>query len=841
MKKFLSLIFGTLIILSGFSGVFAQQTFTLSGTVFDAKEKTPLANGTVVILGTTIGAITDESGKFVILRVPRGEITIEVRYVGYFPQKLTVIVDKDIALQFSLYQRAIEVADIVVTGAPARERETPVAFSNVGRDEIAKRYTLQDIPMLLNELPGVYSYSETGADIGYTYLQIRGFSQDRIGVMLNGIPLNDPESHQVYWVDLADFGENVENIQVQRGVGSSLYGASAIGGSVNVITHNFSDKRSISFKTGYGSYNTKKISVGFSSGLVDNKYAVYGRYSKLLSDGYRDQAWANLWSYFLGAVRFDSRMTTKINVYGGPELTHLTYDGIPRNYLDGKITGNKEKDRKYNPMTDPNDVDDTFQPHYELLNEIKISENIHFNNALFYTSAKGYYRNYKTRRSLFDYKLNAFSTLDPLPYSAFATFKGPDTAGYYTLNSTDLVRRRWIDNYQWGVIPRLEVKHTNGALTVGAEIRNHSGYHWGEVIWVPVPIPGLIPDYRYYDYRVRKNSYTVFFHENYTPLPQLNIIADLQYMYHLYKFDKDRRNNIKFDIDYNFLTPRLGINYNASDKINVFGNFSIAQREPIFRSIYDAQDPYSKPLFYRGNYKDPLVKPEKMCDYEAGAGFTAANGEAKLNFYYMDFRNELVPYGGQVDEDGVAIDGNAKKSYHTGIELSAVYRLLPELTLQGNAAISRNRFVHHTEYANDWSTYPPGIIVNNYDGNRIGGFPETIINGAVVVEKFGFSGRLHLQYIGKQYLDNSENERKIPALRTVSGYVDKTINAYTVCNARIGYTLHSLKGFNGAEIGLSMNNIFNTEYEATGYLDTGTPLWIPGPKRSYFLNFSIEM
>jgi len=818
----------------------AQGRSIVRGNIKDAVTGKPLEGANVIIEGTTIGAASDENGNYIIRNVSSGQQTVEASFLGYFTGKTEIDAAGDVIVDFALRPRTIESPEVVVTATRARERETPVAFTNVDRTEIEEKYDLQDIPMLLTDVPGVYSYSESGASIGYTYMRIRGFDQSRVGVMLNGIPLNDPESHAVYWVDLADFGENVQDIQVQRGVGNSLYGASAIGGSVNVVTHNFSDERAISLKTGYGSYKTRKFSLGMSSGLIDKKYAVYGRFSRLLSDGYRNSAWADLWNYFFSAVRFDDNFTTKINIYGGPELTHLTYEGISRDYLDGKITGDSDEDRKYNPMTDPEDVDNTYQPHYEIQTEWHISDKAHFSNSLYYTRATGYYRNIKYRRDLYEYDLEPFTTTDPAPYLQFADFGGPDENGEYEIKNTDLTRRRWIENYQWGTIPRFELSHNRGTLTAGAEIRLHNGHHYGEVIWVPVPFPNIDQNHRYYDYEVDKDSYTAFVHESFSPHSDLTIMADLQYTYHKYEIYNDKRKNVAFDVDYNFFNPRFGINYNVNRYVNVFGNFSVAQREPTFRSIYDAQYAYSTPVFSGDTYDEPAVKPEKMYNYETGLGYKGEKFSAQANFYYMDFRNELVRWGGQIDEEGIAIAGNAKKSYHSGIEFSAAAQVVPELTLKGNASFSRNKFIEHREYENDWSTWPPGIIEKNFDDNTIGGFPSTILNGTAVFTKNGFTGRLHYQYIGKQYLDNSENERKNSELRAAPGYVDKTIEPYTLLNFRVAYALPEIMGLKRTEIGLSIYNLLDSEYEATGYID-GIPLWIPGPKRNYFLSFSVEM
>ena len=316
-------------------------------------------------------------------------------------------------------------------------------------------------------------------------------------------------------------------------------------------------------------------------------------------------------------------------------------------------------------------------------------------------------------------------------------------------------------------------------------------------------------------------------------------MADLQFAFHNYKFLKDKRKNYEFDVSYNFLTPRLGVNYNVSESVNAFGNFSIAQREPVFRAIYDAQYVYSEPLFEdMDNFKNPLIKDEKMYDYEAGFGYLSADFNAKVNLYYMDFRNENIRYGGQL-VDGIAVAGNAKKSYHSGIEISSAYRMSPELMLKINLSRSRDRLKQHSEFINNWDNWPPGEEVN-YDGNRIGGFPETVVNATALFQKNGFNGRLHVQYIGDQFIDNSENERKNSALRSKPGYVAKTVHSYTLVNARLNYDFGRIGEFAKIGIAFSVYNLFNKVYEATGYIDE-VPLWIPGPNRNYFFGLSFDM
>ncbi|MEK6571913.1 MAG: TonB-dependent receptor plug domain-containing protein, partial [Bacteroidota bacterium] len=309
------------------SVVFAQSTGRVVGRIVNKDTKLPLSGGTVVVVGTTYGASTDKQGEFEIVDVPAGSYTITARYVGYVSQtkSIDVIVGGSARVDFNLEETALPGQTIVVTASLGRERETPATFSNLTAQEVRERYTVQDLPALLSELPSTTYYSESGNSIGYNYINIRGFDQRRLAIMINGIPQNDPEDHNVYWVDFSDLTANLSSIQVQRGAGSAFYGPPAIGGSVNLITTSFTGNRQVTAFGGYGTYNTRKYSVSVSSGIIDNKYAIYGRLGKIKSLGYRDRSWVDFDSYFLGAVRFDENMTTQLNFFGGPVKDHLAY------------------------------------------------------------------------------------------------------------------------------------------------------------------------------------------------------------------------------------------------------------------------------------------------------------------------------------------------------------------------------------------------------------------------------------------------------------------------------------------------------------------------------------
>ena len=765
------------------------------------------------------------------------------------------------------------------------ERETPITFQNITRDKIEERFWMQDLPMFLNGSTSVNAYSESGASVGYSYFSIRGFDQRRISILMNGVPQNDAEDHQVYWVDLADITSSIENIQIQRGIGTALYGTSGIGGVVNLQTINYFDKKFINFNAGYGDYNSKRYSLEYASGLTESGLGFYGKLSKTKTDGYRDLSWSDHWSYFLSAGKmFGTKTVLKINAYGSPIKNHLAYMGVTKDYLEGRITGDARKDRRYNFLNFENETDNYFQPHYELVLNTQPWENVMISNTLSYTRGEGYFiTNYPVwyGYDLQYFRLNPFYVNDSSAYNPSYYRRNADGTIYYEagkgymIDKSDLVANLNVNNNDYGWYPKVQIKHNGerGNLVIGGEVRIHNSEHYGEITFGNALPQGTPDNYQYYYYEGKKNTFSVFANEVYHITPKLTGMLGLQFTYLKYKITNDKYKPYNFDVDYNFLTPRFGLNYNFSGNFRMFGNFSMAKREPRLKDIYNAEDPYSKPAFriidtLNNRYEDPYVKPEEMLSYELGAGYTSGMLKANLNLYMMNFSNEIVS-NGQLDNVGQPINGNAGKSVHQGIEFDFEFypfykmpssNLLRNLYLTGNLNLSDNYFKDYREILGSDSL---GNLVygNDFTDNKILLNPSVIANLSLNYRTdFGLNIYVTAQHIGKQYLDNSENERKNPSLRNAVGYADKVINAYTVFNAGISYdviaTINSgqrsavssqknsgiNKYFSSLELSLKVNNIFDRLYETSGNVDwTGTPYWIPAAERNVFLNVKVGL
>ncbi|MDX1702026.1 MAG: carboxypeptidase-like regulatory domain-containing protein [Melioribacteraceae bacterium] len=452
-----------------FAGILYAQNIELRGRVVDANSLAPLVGVNIQISNSTAGTSTDFDGQFQLSGKFNSNDTVNFSFLGYKTQSILagefLGIEKLIKLERELLRFD---KTIIVQGIIAKEGFTPASFSKIERREIEENYTLQDIPEYLSYLPSTTFYSESGNGLGYNFLRIRGFGQRRISIAYNGIPQNDPEDHNVYWHNITDLLESAEIVQVQRGAGAGMIGYPSIGGSINIITSSFSDKPQFTFSSSFGSYNTRKYSAKFSSGLIDNKYSVYAKLSKVLSDGYRDNSWVDFNSYHVSAARDDENLKTVINLYGGPVYDGLAYFGIPKSYIKDR------KLRKTNFLS-KDEIEEFSQPHYELLNEYTFSDDLVVNSALFFVSGEGYF-DYDGSWSIFydDYfrlKENGF-TEDQLP--------------------TNALIRALVENKQWGWVPKLTWEHNNGTLIIGGEYRNHSSVHWGAIRYAE-NIPENVP------------------------------------------------------------------------------------------------------------------------------------------------------------------------------------------------------------------------------------------------------------------------------------------------------------------------------------------------------------
>jgi iron complex outermembrane receptor protein len=795
----------------------AQQV-TIKGKLVDAETNSPLVNANIFISSKLgVGTFSDLQGEFILAADVKDSDTLSASFIGYETSKISIeqmlkipgVLNTEGTAFYTFYlkKKAIPSQTILVEATIGKRGITPLAFDQLDAAEIEKTYSLYDIPKYLSELPSTTFYSESGIGIGYNYLSIRGFDQRRITVSINGIPQNDPEDHNVYWLDFPDLLASTELIQVQRGAGSGVFGYPAIGGSINIITSNFSNKPKLELSASYGSYVTRKYSAAFSSGLIDQKYSVYAKLGQILSSGYKAQTWVNFRSYFLSAVRYDKNFTTQLNFYGAPIADGLGYTGVAKFAVKDKNLRRKnysyweadETGYTYTLQRRPEEIENFSQPHFELLNDWQINENLKMNSALFLVLGEGFF-DYDGSWSVF------YDDYFRLKENGFDTSYIP----------TNVLIRAQVENKQLGWIPRFSLVHHNGTLFFGAEFRKHNSLHWGSIDYAENLPPGITKNYRYYFYEGAKDILSAFINESYRLNEQWNLLGELQLAYHNYKLFDEEYVGTDFTVNNLFINPRVGINYKPMTPLNIYFSFARVSREPRLKEYYDAAESSGGevPQFQVNadgsyNFDEPLVKPETMNDFELGASFNSDNLTLTLNLFYMLFNDEIVK-DGQVDRFGQPTTGNVDRSVHLGAELSAIVKFWDDhLELFGNATISKNT-IEQGKYFID--------LENSIDlsGNRISGFPDLLANIGIAFQHSGFYLRLTGKYVGEFFSDNYDNNlggylTKYP---NFVDYADNLNEAYFVSDIFLSYEFFLINSMTPWKVYLQINNIFDNLYSA---------------------------
>lgn len=695
------------------------------------------------------------------------------------------------------------VETVEVSTAVAKDRESPASFSDLDAERLDALHRGQDLGMLLGDTVNAYAYSDAGNGVGYSYLSIRGFNQQRVAVNVNGVPLNTPENRSVYYIDLADFADSLDRVQVQRGPGTALYGAPAVGGVVNLETGNLPSDRGGRLVVGAGSFGTRRLSFQYGGPLGSGPWVWSARAAGVRSDGYRNPSWTE---HALGSVafqRFDERSVWKILLFGGPESTQLAYYGVPRECLDGSAAG---CDRRTNFLI-PGETDSFFQPQLQVHNDRRLRQGLFLRNTAYAILGRGSYRQYS---ATYDYRPTGFE---------------PPTPDYPEATLSDVWRDRAVYNRQVGWIPRLTWDHRGGSLTAGAELLWHEGRHRGHVVSGSVctgapddpcattqPLEGKPV---LYGYDNRKTTATLFVREQWRPTPRVGVSLELQGTSHRYAMRNDVVRGYAYDATYAFLAPRAGVHWNVDDRWDVWAQLSATRSEPYFNNVWNPQETFDDPLSHFTGYDpatrtltDPSARPERLRSVEAGLGYVRGATRFKASLYRMAFEDEFV-FAGGIDEDGVPITENAGRSLHRGIELEGTVRLPGAVDLSGYAAWSDDVL---KEYRVLSPREDGSVATIDYAGNRIALFPESMLRlrAAKTFPRWALEGGV--RRVGAIYTDNSENERKRPELRGEPGWTDKRIDPYVVADVRAKVDLGR-----GLSLQLWIDNLFDAEFETMGY------------------------
>ena len=764
MNKLLGIFFFLLLVVS------AHAQGVIVGRVTDADTHEPLGFANITIKlqdGKTLGTSTDLDGKYT-LKVEPGTYDLEASYVGFVADKLTVDVGTDVVIaDFGLSP------SMNFIGCPIVLDIRPYTVQKISEKDLEKENLGQDVPYLLKMTPSAVVTSDAGAGVGYSAIRVRGSDQTNINVTVNNIPLNDPESHQVYWVDLPDIMASASSLEIERGVGTSKNGAGAFGANINVSTKQPADKPGFSFASTVGSFNTLKGSLDVNTGKIKDRFSFNGRVSAIQSDGYVDRAASDLVSYFLAGNYSYGKHSVQLNTFSGHEITYQAWNGVPINYIkiDSLRTynsaGTSKSGRPY-----AKEVDNYTQTHYQAIYGGRFG-GVGVNAALHYTKGYGYYENYKSEKGskMFAYNIDGFNPADTVP------------------NRINLIRRKWLDNDFYGAVLDVNIPLDKMRLKLGGGWNQYLGNHYGRIVWsdiIPVPY-----DYEYYQNDATKTDFNVFAKAS-KSYNKINTFVDVQYRTVDYAFlgkDPDG-NDLPAKVHHQFINPKAGASYRLNSGI-VYATFATAHREPN-RGDYKDSSPNSRP------------KAERLLNWELGLrkqkyGLRKLNYE--LNAYFMQYKDQLV-LTGQLNDVGEYVRTNVPKSYRLGLELMANYRTANHWGFAGNVTLSQNKIEEFTEYIDNWDTWAQEKIVHK---NTDLAFSPALI-GALTIEYSMLNDRLNTalsgKYVGKQYLDNTSNDKtSLPAYF----YNDLKIN-YLLKASKVKYLLS-----------LKVNNLFNQLYSTNGW------------------------
>lgn len=762
--------------------ILGMGQFSISGRVIDPEQGQSLPGAHVVIDGTFRGVFANASGEFSFSNLPPGEYVLRTSFIGYQQQEQTIHLNSSQRVEIALEPSTVMAGEVVVMATRARGGSA-ATFTNVGKDELSQRNLGQDLPFLIGLTPSVIVSSDAGTGVGYTWMNIRGSDNSRINVTINGIPVNDAESHGVWWVNMPDIASSTDNLQIQRGVGLSTNGAAAFGATISLQSNLLKDETYAEVSSSAGSFRTLKNTASFGTGLIGGHWAFDGRLSKITSDGYVDRAFSDLKSFYLSGGYFGKRTVVKALTFSGAESTYLAWNGVPSSLLETNRTYNPSGafyDKQGNLQFYENETDNYQQDHFQLHASHQFSPFFTGNLALHYTYGRGYYEQYRQNDRLRNYQL-------------------PNVViGEQVISRDDLIRRRWLDNDFYGFTWSMNYNSLSRLqATWGGGYHIYDGDHFGEIIWARYSQEAS-KGHRYYDNNGFKKDFNSFVKLNMELVPGLQSFVDLQYRNITYNFLGKAWVNgqvepLEQDAYYNFFNPKAGLSLDINPGNNVYVFAGIGQREPVRRDFTESS-PDSRP------------RPEKMQNIELGWRHQASRLMFNANLYLMNYTDQLV-LTGQINDVGGFTRTNIEDSYRAGIELDAAYLFSQWLQWRGNLTLSRNKIASFTEYSDKYDANLNwiGTQVDDYTNTDIAFSPSVVGASILAVKPWRSVGMsLESKYVGKQYIDNTMSQQRM-------------LNAYLVNNLRMGYEW-SPRFLRSLEVVLQVNNLFNNLYETNAWI-----------------------
>jgi len=705
---------------------------------------------------------TDAEGKASVKFKTQYPIELNISSIGYYSKLIQVSQNMDLVIKLKQTRKLMSPIEIKSVRA---NQDYPFTQTLITKRNLELKNLGQDIPLLLNQVPGTVINSDAGNGIGYTGIRIRGTDATRINITLNGIPYNDAESQGVFFVNLPDLISSTSSIQVQRGVGTSTNGTGAFGASINLLTNEVEPTAYATISNSIGSFNSLKNTVKAGTGLINNRYSLDMRLSSITSDGYIDRAKSNLKSFYISAASIKENSSLRINVFSGKEKTYQAWYGITEDQLltarKYNSAGTEKSDSPYD-----NETDNYTQTHYQLFYNKKINSRWNFNTAFFMTEGKGYYEQYKAEQEFSSYGL-----------------KNPIVNGT-EISTTNLIRQLWLDNKFYGNNFSFQYKNEKNEMVLGGGINQYDGNHFGEIIWSELQIP---KNYSWYNLDAQKKEQHAFAKWLHKLDEKTNIFSDIQLRNVAYKINGFRYNpSLIIDKNWFFINPKFGLRKKMGD-YNAYISYAVANKEP------------NRDDFESG--ANDMPKNETLHDIESGIEKTTERSKFSTTLYYMSYKNQLV-LTGKINDVGAYARTNIPKSYRVGIELEAEFKLTDWLKSSNNLAISQNKIIEFTEYFDD---YDAGVQKTNFYKKSDIAFSPSLVGSSVLITKInkGLEARLISKYVGRQYLDNTSRK-------------DRSLDPYFLQDLQFNYQI-KLKEVKSIEMIFQVNNLWNKLYTPNGY------------------------
>ena len=756
----------------------------ISGIIKDKNTGEPIINAVVHIDSTFLYSLTNQKGEFKFSGLKGNSIPLSITHISYITEKKLILNSSQILIEMLPKLYLSEEVNISATRVDIR---SSVAFSELNKSDIEKHNLGQDLPFLLNMTPSVVVTSDGGTGIGYTGIRIRGSDATRVNVTINGIPVNDAESHQVYWVDLPDLASSVESIQIQRGLGNSTNGAGAFGGSINILSNKLSVKPFASARSTAGSFNTFKNTIMFGSGIISDVFAIEGRLSKINSGGYIDRASSDLSSFNLSGGYYGKKNSLRAIVLSGKEKTYQAWYGVPQDSLSTNRTYNpagEYYDKLGNTHYYDNQTDNYRQDYYQLLFSHEFNKSLLGNFALHYTRGKGYYEEYKPDEPLLNYNLPSGTIIDS------------------TTSSVDIIRQLWLSNYFYGLTWSVDYEKNKFKIKTGGAINKYTGDHYGELISSETVFLQQYP-FRYYINSSDKTDANVFIRTSYSANEKATLYIDLQERIINYSFEgfDDSYLNRQQNVRMNFFNPKAGLSYMISEKIQFYFSAGLGHKEPV-RDDFANSTPSKRP------------HAESMIDYETGTRFNSGKFSFDINAFYMNYKSQLI-LTGKINEVGEYIRESVENSYRKGLEFSGKINFCQMINFGTNISLSDNKIKLYREFVDDYDGGEQ--IVTEYKNTSISFSPDltgAVILGIVPVKNLIIE--LTGKYVSKQYLDNTMDETR-------------KLNSYFINDLHLSYAIHPGK-IKEITFQFTLNNFLNREYISNGYSYSG---YISGKRNDY--------